>query len=215
MWTGSFLLQRNKINISASYKLWGLIMSFVGIILLSVVMSADAMIFGISFGLKKIRISMLSLLIITLSALIMLFIASEIGMYIGNSLVYSQLIGSFVLIGVGMWLCADTDVAVKNMLDNPEKADINKSKNIEISEAVIMGIVLSLDSATIVFGTSMTDSLGKLLPICVLIFQILFILAGIKIGEMGIKNIPAKTINILSGFVIVLIGLYKLSLVFC
>lgn len=185
------------------------------LILLALITSADAFLFGISFGLKKIRLTFIPLVIITLTGIIILMLSSLAGDFISEYISCGKLIGSLILIGIGMWLCSDTENSTKNILEHPEKADINKSKNIEPIEAVIMGFVLSIDSATIVLGSSITDKSLIILPIFVLIFQIVFIVLGIFIGDKGIRNIPDRLITLISGFVIILIGLYKLSLYFC
>ncbi len=184
------------------------------LILLALIASADAFLFGISFGLKKIRITFISLVMITITGIIILLLSAFAGNFISGYISCGELIGSFVLIGIGMWLCSDTENSTKNILEHPEKADINKSKIIEPKEAVVIGFVLSIDSAAIVIGSSITDKNIILLPIFILIFQIIFICIGIFIGDKGIKNIPDRLITLISGFFIVMIGLYKLSLYF-
>lgn len=184
-------------------------------LLLACAMSTDAFIFGISFAAKGIKISIPSLFIVTFSGLGVLLAASVVGSAINQYVYYGNVVGAFILIGVGMWLCSDSDEDIKSVLDNPEKADINKSNNIEPIEAIITGVVLSIDSAAIVAGSAMDKISLYMLPVMVLIFQIVFMITGMKIAQSNIHKIPQRTISILSGFVIVLMGLYKLSRVFC
>lgn len=184
------------------------------LILLALITSADAFLFGISFGLKKIRLTFISLLIITLTGTIILMLSALVGNFISEYIYHGELIGSLILVGIGMWLCSDAENSTKNILEHPEKADINKSQKIEAFEAVIMGFVLSIDSATIVAGSSISGKETMLLPVFILIFQIMFITLGIFIGGKDIRTIPDRLITLISGLVIVLIGLYKLSLYF-
>lgn len=181
------------------------------IILMSMAMSADALFFGIAFGAKGIRIRGFSIVLITVTGFAVLVISEILGHYLSDVLKYGELIGSFILIGTGMWLCSDC----KGVLDNPEKADINRSKNIDPCEAILTGLVLSIDSAALVIGSSVGSDAMRILPVCILLFQIVFIYIGMILGEKSFEKIPQKAVSILSGFVIVLIGLYRLSALFC
>lgn len=181
------------------------------IILMSMAMSADALFFGMAFGAKGIRIRGFSLVLITVTGFAVLLISEILGHYLSDVLKYGELIGSFILIGTGMWLCSDS----KGVLDSPEKADINRSKNIEPWEAIITGVLLSIDSSALVIGASVGNDAMKILPVFILLFQIVFIFAGMTLGVRSFDKIPQKTVSILSGFIIVLIGLYRLSALFC
>ncbi len=189
-------------------------MSFIAVIFISAIMSADAWIFGLSFGAKGIKINIFSILIITLTGLGILMVSSFLGEILSNFVIYGRIVGSFILIGTGMWLCSDDDENIKGVLDNPERADMNKSKTIDPFEALITGFVLSIDSAAVILGSALAEGSEKVLPFFILVFQIVFIFAGIRAGRSRFKNISGKTISILAGFVIVLMGLYKLSAVF-
>ncbi len=180
------------------------------IILIALISSIDAFIFGISFGCKKISITFIPLVVMTFTGSLVLIASAIAGSLISSYIEYGRLIGSLILIFVGIWLCSDTENSTKSILENPESADINKSKTIEPIEAAIIGFVLSIDSAAIVIGSAITSK-NMLLPVFILVFQIIFITLGIFTGGMGIKNIPNRLITVLSGFIIVMIGLYKLS----
>ncbi|MGN1317496.1 MAG: manganese efflux pump [Lachnospirales bacterium] len=190
-------------------------MSLIVIIIMSALMSFDALFFGIAFGAKGIKIKGSSLLLITLTAFVVLILSEILGSIICNVVKFGDLVGSLILIGVGMWLCSDDNKDIKGVLDNPERVDKNKSKNIEPYEAVITGFILSIDSAALVIGSAITSFNTKLLPVAIITFQIIFIVIGIFFGNKCYLKIPEKTMSILSGFIIVLIGLYRLSAFFC
>lgn len=189
-------------------------MSIPVLLLISLIMSADSFIFGISFGLKGIRLKFTSLVIITITGFSVLLISNCAGEIISQKLYYGEYLGALILIGVGMWLCADTEDSTKSILDHPEKADINKSKTIEPLEAIIMGLILSIDSIAAVLGSAISSESRIILPVFIQLFQIVFIALGIQAGIRGFKNIPERLITIISGFIIVMIGLYRLSTLF-
>lgn len=187
------------------------------LILLSLMTSADSFLFGVSFGIKKIKLTFIPLLIISLTGIIILMTSAFAGNLIMNYIPLSDFISGILLIGIGMWLCSDTDNTTKNILEHPEKADINKSRNIEPYEAVVTGIILNIDSAPIVITYVMGANQDRnimILPVFIIIFQIVFIILGIFMGSHSLKKLPEKLVTTISGFFIVLIGLYKLSLYF-
>lgn len=186
-------------------------MAILFVLISAFLLSADSFLFGLTLGIKKIRLTAFSLLFITLTGLIILMAANFISTLISQNLEYGSYIGSFILIGTGIWLCSDTENSTKNILSNPECSDFNNSKKIEFIEALIIGMVLSIDSSAVVIGWS-ENSL--ILTVFILIFQSLLLILGSILGKKCNKAFTGNTISIITGFIIVLIGLYRLTSLF-
>ena len=89
------------------------------------------------------------------------------------------------------------------MLTEPKTTDINNNGKIETGEAMAIGIALSIDSSAVVLGTAY---LGIILPISIMLMQLLFMLAGLKIGKKIKPNINNKYVALISGLIIIIMG---------
>lgn len=181
------------------------------ILVLSLVLSIDALSFGMAFGIKGISIPKRSLALISLIGLLTLAIAMLLGNLLNNILPFCNIIGSLLLIGIGIWICTDTKEGTKNikgLLDNPELGDLNKSGIIEYYESVIIGITLSLDAAAVALTSTLAGFGSIILPISIMISQLIFLTYGAYLGKKLKLKINSKYITIISGLIIILIGLY-------
>lgn len=112
----------------------------------------------------------------------------------------TKLISSLILIIIGITILID-----------PIPFDFDNSHNIDIKEAFLLGIALSLDSVCIGIGSSIGGYLSFYFPILVASFQMLFLCIGVIIGKKIIKKftIPDSIWNVISGIVLMLFGIIK------
>ena len=96
------------------------------------------------------------------------------------------------------------DVAVK------EKIDIDNSRIIEPVEAIITGFALSVDSVSVCLGYGASGKNSVVLPILVTLFQIIFLYGGIIMSKKIRLKTRVNCITLISGLIIMIIGLYKL-----
>lgn len=187
------------------------------ILILSLVLSLDAFSFGIAFGIRGIKLPVKALLVLSVTGFCTILCSMLLGNALNSLIPFCNIIGAFLLIGMGIWICADRkkeNTDIREMLDNPELSDINSSGVIETPEAIVMGITLSLDSAAAAIGTSMAGIASKLLPLSLMAVQLIFIILGMFLGKKIKPDINCRYIAVISGLVIVLIGLYQLLPVF-
>ena len=97
-----------------------------------------------------------------------------------------------------------------SILRHPEYSDIDGSRNIEIPEAVCVGVVISADSAAA--GISMGMEGGLLLPVMCAAFHFLFLCVGGRIADFLREktSIKEEIFTVLSGIAIVVIGIARL-----
>ena len=98
------------------------------------------------------------------------------------------------------------------IIKNPNCSDFDNSNLIEPKEALFLCIFLSLDSFCIGIGGSMMGISSIFFPIFIGIFQLIFLSIGNFIGKK-IKNfhfLPENIWSILSGILLILIGLSKI-----
>ena len=179
------------------------------ILSLSIILSIDALFFGFSFGLNKIRLPLKSAAALTLTGLVIILGAIKLGDIMYAFLPHAKLIGGLILIGIGIFLAADckNKGSLKSMLNRPETTDINRNGKIETGEAMAIGIALSIDSSAVVIGTAY---LGIILPLTIMIMQLIFLLAGVEAGKKIKPDIDSKYISVISGLIIIILGFTQL-----
>ncbi|HBC84607.1 MAG TPA: sporulation membrane protein YtaF [Clostridiales bacterium] len=217
------------------------------ILILAFSSSIDSFGIGITYGLRKIKLSCLSS--ITLFIISIIITCSSI--LIGKNLNYilpefvTSLIGSLLLILMGSLIIFQvinkkTDKPIsksKNsssfaysesqkiyqffikflgitiqIIKDPISSDLDNSKKIDIKESIYLGVTLSIDSFCIGIGSSILGISSVLFPILVSVFQIIFLSLGrlfaIKVDQN--TKIPDNTWNLVSGILLIFIGISKL-----
>jgi putative sporulation protein YtaF len=100
------------------------------------------------------------------------------------------------------------------IIRDPISSDLDQSKSIDIKEAIYLGLAMSMDSLCSGIGISIIGVNSILFPMIVASFQILFISIGNILGKkiQLASRIPSNIWSILSGILLIIIGLAKLFL---
>lgn len=100
------------------------------------------------------------------------------------------------------------------IIRDPSYSDLNKSNKIEGKEALYLGMALSLDSIGIGIGSSIIGLNSFVFPMLVAIFQLFFLSFGSCLGKKikDISNIPENIWSIVSGVLLIFIGISKIIL---
>lgn len=98
------------------------------------------------------------------------------------------------------------------IIKDPISSDIDNSHNIDTKESIYLGIALSIDSFCIGIGSSILGLNSLLFPILVASFQFIFLSIGKIIGEKvnKISKIPNNIWNLISGILLIIIGISKI-----
>ncbi len=178
------------------------------LIILAFSASIDAFSIGITYGLKNIKLSNSSRLLIFL----ILFISSSIAIITSNFM-YSMLpdfwakfISSSLLILLGFW------VIYKAYTKEQNSYDFDNSNIIDIKESIYLGSAIATDAFCVGLGCRATGLINYMIfPIAVVIFHFTFLSLGISVGKKIYFRfkIPQKVWNIISGVLLCLIGCIK------
>lgn len=179
-------------------------------VLLAMALSADAVVFGLSFGLKKIKIPFYSLCLMTAVGFFTVGGGLFFGGLIFNLLPVGESLGALIMTGLGMWLVCDSSGGTKEVINHPEKIDSDNSRIIEPVEAVITGFALSVDSVSVCLGYGASGTGSAFLPAFTALFQILFLYVGIIVSKKISLKQRTDYVTLISGLIIMIIGLYKL-----
>lgn len=175
------------------------------------ILSLDALTFGISYGINKIRLTLKSVFIITVTGFVVILGSMHIGGIMYNYIPAAKFVGGIILIVIGIFLAGDFRGrnGVKSMLNEPKSTDINCNGKIETGEAMAIAIALSLDSSAVVLGTAY---LGLALPVTIMLMQLLLMISGVKLGKKISPAVNSKLIAITAGLIIIAMGFKQMAL---
>lgn len=180
-------------------------------LVLAVILSMDSLGIGLAYGIKNIVVSHKVRLIFSIASLILSAIAVEFSSFVTVLLIpesITDIISAlifFVLGGYMLLSCVKQDM---------NYGDIDNSKNIDLKEAVCIGIAISLDSAAVGLGLG-TSSIGRvvyLFPILIFIMQYIFISLGIFAGNKvkDIKKTEKRWITAFPGIILIILAILQL-----
>lgn len=184
------------------------------------------------YNFAKIILFTISIIITNIS----IFFGNKISSIFSNNI--TTFIGSFLLFSMGIFVIYQalknkTDDFVKKdiiqnepkiykffieflgitiqIIRNPISSDLDGSKKIDWKEATYLGIALSIDSICVGICSSIIGYGSFIFPIFVACFQLLFLSLGRFVGEkfLYISNIPENIWNVLSGVLLIIIGVSK------
>ncbi|WP_080844470.1 sporulation membrane protein YtaF [Cytobacillus gottheilii] len=207
------------------------------LLLLAFAVSLDSFSVGLTYGLRKMKIPIKSILIIACCSAVTLFVAMGIGHIIVEFLSphAAEQIGGIILIALGCWVLyqffrpekeKDKDLLphektivnfeikslglVIHILKKPMSADFDKSGTIVGIEAILLGLALSLDAFGAGIGAALLGYSPYLLACAVAVMSSLFVLLGLKIGAVFSNSLFIQRFSFLPGLLLIIIGVWKI-----
>lgn len=206
-------------------------------ILIAIAISIDSLSVGIAYGVKKIKVPILSLIILDLLSVTLL----GLGFFAGNLLlqivpeILTQIIGGSILIIMGSYLLTQgwinykyppdkitgpTQIAVIsieslgiaiNVLRDPSRIDLDVSGTIDTKEAVLLGIALAIDSLAVGVAVALSSiSLIIFTLSLVAVINLVFLLIGINFGKNFIANKLKEKAAFIPGLILITLGVMNL-----
>lgn len=203
-------------------------------LLLAITVSLDSLSAGIIYGMKDIKIPLISQIIIAFST----SMAIIISMFFGNILksffspITAKYIGAGILflLGISSIIESFTKTAssknkssqaiatfklkhlglVIQILAEPDTADANTSGVIEWKEAVFLGAALALDSFGAGIGISMVGFQVLFTIVMVTVMSFIFLSVGCCVGQKGILGINSEHLNYLPGCLLLILAVIKI-----
>jgi putative sporulation protein YtaF len=212
-------------------------MRFFYVLLLGFAVSLDSFAAGVAYGLKNIRVTVQSLVIVGLitavSTSIAMFCAGILEQYIDVHI--AVLSGSFLLVclgGISLFqeyltknvsayeidgeitagkLTFSVGKLVISIIVRPETADIDHSKSISALEAIFLGLALGVDNLVATFAASLMGVLPLYTPILMALIQMAFIVLGSLASTHLVSDSWKHRFPYLPGTILILIGLIRLQ----
>lgn len=201
--------------------------------LFALAVSADGLIAGLAYGVKKIRIPLGSLLLIALSSAL----AVTISMYCGQGLAavipsdWARKIGAMLLMIIGGYfllgalrdhigsLGGDGELlsfnvkplgVIVQILKEPASADMDLSGEISLKEAIFLGLALAMDALGAGAGMAMAGFNILFTALCVGMLKFILIYSGMYLGEICPGNRLKSVSTLLSGCIFIIIGVLEI-----
>ncbi|MET3196399.1 sporulation membrane protein YtaF [Bacillus sp. OAE603] len=214
--------------------------NMLSLILLACALSLDSCSVGFTYGLRKVKIPMKSIITIAICSGIILMTSMGIGHAVTNffSPIIAKRIGGFVLVCIGLWVLyqfyrsnkgsnsvieekIDSEDTIINfeievlgivvkILKKPTAADLDRSGSINGLEAMLLGFALSLDAFGAGIGASMLGFSPLLTAAVTSTASALFLLFGMKLGNVLSQNSWLQKLTFLPGVFLILLGLMKM-----
>jgi putative sporulation protein YtaF len=207
------------------------------LVMLTLALSMDGLLAGISYGMRAIAIPSRSLGIVAVCTFVGIGLSMALGHLMGD-LVQPALargLGGFLLIGLGLWqltqgwvecrrhaLCQQgrssavlarlrlrsLGIAIQ-VLQEPVCADRDCSGSIEAGEAVVLGVALGLDTLAAGMAASLVG-LGWLLVVMVPVGLVILIELGLIVGRTRRTSLLADRGFMVPAALLILMGLLQL-----
>ncbi|MGJ7046110.1 sporulation membrane protein YtaF [Thermoanaerobacterium thermosulfurigenes] len=197
-------------------------MHVISSLLFSISANIDNFTVAIAYGIKKIRIGILSNILIALVSGIGTFLSMSIGLLINRFLPtnISNIVGSLILIMLGLWFILDYYKKRKTytfnfknnyeILINSKIADTDNSKYIDMKESIILAFGLTINNLGLGIGASITGLNIYFTTLLTIIFSLLSILLGFMLGNTYLAKIFGNYAPLVSGILIVFLGIYEI-----
>ena len=200
--------------------------------LITTALSVDAFVSGFAYGANRIRIPLLSAILINVicSAVlaVSLFFGTFLGRYIPNSVTLGICAAILMLIGlIKIAGCVINRIkkpdgnsgtrggkSIFRVFAAPETADANNNKVLSAGEASVLALALSLDGLTVGAGAGLINS-GRAVYILIIAFSLVTGLLYLTLGRFAGDRIARKTklnLSWLSGVMLIGLAIIKLTL---
>lgn len=210
-------------------------MHILSILLFVISASLDNLVVGIAYGIRKLKISLLSNLLIAFISCAGTLLSMLVGKLIGYFMSphNANIIGSILLAILGLWFIISSlkkstlkkeefDIVTSQkkqnkieyyncgeLLESPEKADIDNSGNIDLKEALTLGLALALNNMGLGIGASIAGLSITLTSLLTFLFSFLTIPIGYYVGKNFLSKILENKADMISGIIIILLAIYE------
>jgi len=208
---------------------------YMNLISIVIAVSLDGFGVGITYGMQKIRINFVALLVIMLCSGAIVITSMLIGhilrMFISPAL--TSVLGSIILIVLGLFVLSSIIRTNKNTKENnkkfdengepvsrmshfksvvsdPHRADKDRSGSISVGEAIVLGTALAMDAFGAGLGAAMLGYSPILTSILIATMSGAFVYSGIKIGFLLSKNQTLAKLTYFPPILLIFIGMYNL-----
>lgn len=206
------------------------------LIFFAIALSLDAFSAGFAYGLRRIKIPMLSYCVLICVSMLIVGISVFCGSAVAQIIpgMWSERVGGIILLGIGLWWLfrprkKDKDIVqeeekvrkivelrlaslavIIQIFEEPVNADIDASGVISIQESLFLAFALSVDALGAVFGAALAGSGGMQTILLIPLFQQCFLLLGVYLGHSSTLAWMRSQGPIIAGILLCMLGILKI-----
>lgn len=214
-------------------------------VIISVSSNVDSFAVAVSYGIKKVRISISANVLIAIISSLGTFLSMSIGEVVSSYLPQSiaNALGSGVLITIGLWGIWETiregrkdrrlkkhdsksshvsrddsqhlrlldhgDFSYTSYIENPQRADIDKSGVIDAKESIVLALSLTINNVGGGIGAGISGLSVPFVTALTFVLSLLAVVVGYCLGKNFSAKLPKTLAGLLSAILIILIGIYE------
>ncbi|WP_144511881.1 manganese efflux pump [Bacillus sp. FJAT-22090] len=182
------------------------------IILIGMASNLDNLGIALAYGVKQTKISIFPNLLIAFISMVITYIAVIAGStlidYISPS--KANIVGSLLLCGVGVWTLLSNRPSRSKSTKNFKIPSTGQSHNISYKETIFLGFLLSLNCMAGGIGIGANGISAIWTVISIGLFSLLTIGLGSHFGYLLSKSFIGKYSTWISGYLMILIGVYEI-----
>lgn len=183
-------------------------MALISAFIFSLSSNIDNLVIGISYGIKKERISMVSNIIIAIITTIGTYISMEFGKFICRFISnhISNLFGAATLILMGVYFVTQSIIEK----EKEKKLDDKQAKKMNLKDTLLLGLALASNNLGVGVAASITGLGVKWVVIFTFITSILTLSIGQSLGDHVIGKFIGKYDSLISGILLVILGIIEI-----
>lgn len=188
-------------------------MHLISALLFSISANIDAFVVGLSYGIKKQRIPWLTNLLISLITFIGTLFSLWIGLRAATFIppTASRVAGSTLLILLGLYYCFKYLLEWLHRKDKESDSISAQSESVLTGkEAALLGLTLTVNNAGMGIGASFAGINFLMTSFLTLFICGFFLITGNRIGRRWAPASLARQADLISGIIIVVLGIYEL-----
>ncbi len=203
-------------------------------ILLCCAVSFDGLAAGFSYGIRNLKIPLLSLIIIAIASALVMALGMLLGWAVAHyvTVSFSHLVGGIILIFLGGWVVWQALLNwsngngkpavhkqqkrdnffqfIKKLIRSPVDADLDHSGSISSSEAFFLGLALASDAFGAGVGIGLAGFNIWLTSLLVGISKLCLITLGLFWGQLSRGRIPLFPAQLIAGGILILLGIFNI-----
>ncbi len=207
-------------------------LELVPILLIAISSNADNLVVGTAYGMRNVRVPLLSNLFIAVFTGFATLASILAGRQIAGNMPaqLASLLGGGIIAVIGGWAlveavlspAADAATAATrikrpglgrllSVLKDPVSADGDCSGHIDLKEVCLLAVALSLNNIGNGFGAGMAGMNPLFTTIAVMLFSVILLWAGVTAGHYG-QRMLGSFARVVSGVLLVAVGVYEIHL---
>jgi len=203
---------------------------YTGLFFLVIAVSLDGFGVGITYGMQKIRLPLLPLLIIMCCSGTVVLISMTIGTWLTTWIKpeITEKLGGLILIAIGLFSLTNllrqgrssgnvetqTDLPKRNdfitVMGTPDKADLDKSGSISAKESLLLGIALALDAFGAGLGAAIIGYTPYLTAILIAFMSGTLLFLGMKTGLFLLRSDKLARMGYLPPLLLMVLGAFNM-----